>query len=300
MRSFALVNPASGDARWSAVLPELRRTCDDVHVVRRGDDLSARVRRAVAEGAELVVAVGGDGTVSAVADVTAVTGTLLVVVPTGTRNHFAVDLGVDPTDPLRTLRASLAGEERRVDVGDVDGGIFLNNVSFGVYARAVRDASYRNGRLTTLASYARRAMAGHGHRVEVRTQLPADVPADARVGAILVSNNAYDFFAAPGAKLRSCLDAGELWVYLLGLPRFRRPFPLLRAVSEVVTAGSFTVGAWPAAEQVVHADRPLPVAEDGEYRHDLTPPYRLSIRPGALRVLAPTRGSAPRSLTLRW
>ncbi len=300
MQGFAVVNPRSGRGSGDSILSELGRRGFESHLVRLEDDIQARVTSAIDDGAALIVVAGGDGTVSAVADVTAPRQVPLVVVPTGTRNHFAVDLGLDPSDPVASLRACLDGEERNVDVGDVDGGIFLNNVSFGIYARAVRDPDYRSGRLTTLGGYARRAMAGHGHRALVSTKLPHDVSSDARVGAIIVSNNAYNFFAAPGSRLRARLDAGELWVYLMGLPRFRRPFPLVQALQEVWTTGSFTLGAWATDEQVVASDRRIPVAEDGEYRHDLSSPYRMTIKPGALRVLLPTRPPRPVSLSLRW
>ena len=90
---------------------------------------------------------GGDGSVAAVAGVAVERELALVVVPTGTLNHFARDLGLDLARPLRALDALYAGHERRVDVGRINGRPFINNVSLGVYAQMVGDPGYRQDKL---------------------------------------------------------------------------------------------------------------------------------------------------------
>ncbi|MGE5408107.1 MAG: diacylglycerol/lipid kinase family protein [Syntrophothermus sp.] len=89
---------------------------------------------------------GGDGSVGIVAAGAETHGLRFVCVPTGTRNHFARDLGVDPDDPAGALDAFGDGVERRIDVGTVNGRLFLNCVSLGIYGEAVRQAAYRDGK----------------------------------------------------------------------------------------------------------------------------------------------------------
>lgn len=305
MRGLLLLNPGSGDGRRAAAVAAwaTRRGLAVRRVDGRwtaGGGLAAAVDEAVCGGAELLVAAGGDGTVSGVAGEAVRVGLPMAVAPIGTRNHFARDLGLGVADPVATLESALAGALRLVDVGEVNGHVFVNNVSLGLYARAVRDPDYRRGRAMTLAGYVRRAARGHGRRATLLVDLPPHVPPSPRVGAVLVSNNAYDFLASGAGRHRASLERGELWIYLVGLPKVPGPFPLVRALGEVLSTGQVSAGGWPVQDETIAADGAVPVAVDGEPRDDVHPPYRLVSRPGALRVLAPPPPPHRRAVRLRW
>ena len=134
MGGFLLINPRSGKGRPDA--SELRRKAEQLgittHVLGPDDDAGELAREAAGP---LGVA-GGDGSLAPVADVAIERDVPFVVVPFGTRNHFARDVGLDPDDPLGALRA-FSGRDLRVDAGRVNDRLFLNNVSLGLYARLV-------------------------------------------------------------------------------------------------------------------------------------------------------------------
>src|SRR5918999_1733944 len=140
---WLLVNPRSGDGKAGRVgLVEAARAMGvGVHVLEAGDDPAGLARAAVAGGADAVGVAGGDGSMGLVAAVAVETGVPFVCVPSGTRNHFAGDLGLDREDPLAALEA-FAGTERRVDVGGGGERVFVNNVSLGAYADLVADPRY--------------------------------------------------------------------------------------------------------------------------------------------------------------
>jgi len=178
-RSIVLIlNPMSGSGVHQ---PTVRRSAwarqIDVREVRAGYRAEAIARDAVAEGAQVLIAAGGDGTVSAVAGVAVEHDVLLVVIPCGTRNHFAKDCGADITDPAGELAAIENGHEIRVDVGTVNGQVFLDNVSVGFYAAMVRDPDYRRRRIRVAARYAQRALLGAGRRASLRMPVPGRIVA---------------------------------------------------------------------------------------------------------------------------
>jgi diacylglycerol kinase family enzyme len=146
---YLILNPAAGSA--AALLGNLTRAARErgirVHVLEPGEDARLAALEAADEGAEALAVAGGDGSVAAVAGVAVERNLPLVVVPTGTLNHFARDLGLDLTRPLRALEAFASGHhERRVDIGRVNGRPFINNVSLGVYAEMLGDPGYRQAR----------------------------------------------------------------------------------------------------------------------------------------------------------
>src|SRR4051794_37510526 len=120
-------------------------TCE-ILAPERGADLTALARQAVADGAALVVAGGGDGTINAVASALVGTEARLGVLPLGTLNHFAKDLGI-PLALEEAVRTVFTGRPQAVDVGEVNGRLFLNNSSLGIYPRIVRlrEAHRRQG-----------------------------------------------------------------------------------------------------------------------------------------------------------
>jgi diacylglycerol kinase family enzyme len=206
---------------------------------------------------------GGDGSLAGVAEVAVERDVPFVVVPFGTRNHFARDLELDPDDPLGALRA-FSGRETRVDTGRVNDRLFLNNVSLGLYARLVRRREHHRRRSEAFARL--RALG-----LLVRRPGPLGVtidgrPVEARV--ILVSNNRYELEPFSVGE-RERLDEGALHVYVA--------HGWLRGTWEEQSGERFTIDT--------RAGR-IPAAVDGE-PEELETPLRFEIRPQALRVLLP-------------
>ena len=150
MQRFLLVNPRSGTDSPSP--EELRDAALErgvrTHFLEPGDDPAEVSREA---GADVLGVAGGDGSLAAVATVALEQDVPLVCIPFGTRNHFARDLGLDRNDPLAALAAFDEGEERRIDVGRAGERVFLNNVSFGLYALLVHRREQHRRRREALA-----------------------------------------------------------------------------------------------------------------------------------------------------
>ena len=237
------VNPRSGSADS---LAEVRRAAE-----QRGIEV-----RELAEldpnDAEVVGVAGGDGSLAPVAAVALERDLPFVVVPLGTRNHFARDLGIDTDDPVAALEAFDA-PERRVDVGRVNGRVFLNNVSLGAYAAAVHEEGA--GALGPLARWLLRF-----RRSPLRLGLDGE---ERSVLLLLVGNNEY---GADGRRDR--LDAGTLSAYSL------EHAPLLRLRRETQAGTAFVVQARGARVQA---------AIDGE-AVEVEAPLRFELEPRALRV----------------
>lgn len=308
VQPFLLVNAGSGGGKTQdAIVGAAGELGLDHHMAAPGDDFGRLLADAVDRGADLLVAAGGDGTLCAVADVAMAHALPMVVVPAGTRNHFALDLGLDLDDPVAVLRGSLDGShERRVDVGSVNGSTFLNNVSLGVYAVAVGSSDYRDHKVSAFVGAAREAWSSdRGSDAELSISMPttALIDDDAATSAVLVVNNAYAPTFAPGSRLRPRLDAGEVWVYVGG--GLRPEGSLLSRIGGLVeSAVSKTLlrAAYGAEQIVVESDRDdIPVAVDGELRPDLTAPFTFTSHRGALRLLVPADPApTPVSVHLSW
>ena len=152
-RPVLFYNPKSGGGKAErfGVAREARDRGVKPVELHLGDDLATLVRDAIADGADAVGVAGGDGTQAVVAAIAAERGLPYVCVPAGTRNHFALDLGVDRDDVVGALDAFTNGRERVVDLAEVNGRVFVNNVSLGVYAEAVQREGYRDAKLRTIA-----------------------------------------------------------------------------------------------------------------------------------------------------
>ncbi len=274
-RPVLFVNPASGGGTAARV--ELREKAQalgiDCVVLEPGGDLAALVRDAIAGGADAVGMAGGDGSMAIVAAAASDHGLPFVCVPAGTRNHFARDLGVARHDPIGALAAFTEGVERRIDVGEVGGHVFLNNVSMGIYGDAVQRPGYRSAKLRTVLETAEQVLGPSAATPPLR--IVDDLGHEHEHPAVLlVSNNPYALERplVPGTRPR--LDTGRLGVVLLDRPN-QPPHRSGRAW----TTSSLEVGAGGAA---VHAGR------DGE-AITLDPPLHFASRPGALRVRIATR-----------
>ncbi|MGZ9931498.1 diacylglycerol/lipid kinase family protein [Streptomyces sp. NC-S4] len=248
-------------------------------------DVAALARQAVADGADLLGVAGGDGTQARVAEVAAEHDLPFLVISAGTRNHFAMDLGLDREDPARCLDALADGEELRVDLGVVGGQAFVNTASFGVYAEIVQRPEYRDAKAdSALAAMPDLLMGYAGTTLDAVT----DEKRLEAQQALLVSNNPYTSSEPMGAR-RSRLDRGELGVLGIRVNNAAQ-------AAEVALRGARAAGLHVlTSRQVVvrsAADR-IAVAVDGEAL-TMPTPVTCSIRPGALRVLVPRlRPGAP-------
>jgi diacylglycerol kinase family enzyme len=271
------VNPKSGGGRASrARVAELARGRGiEVVELSIGEHLGTLVNEAVARGADALGMAGGDGSLGIVAAAAEAHGLPFVCVPAGTRNHFARDLGLDPDDPGGALEAFSEGVERRIDVGAVNGRLFLNCVSLGIYGEAVRQAAYRDAKLRTLLETAH-AVLGPGSEIP-ELRLVDDRGVEHRQPAVvLVSNNSYALGPPTRRGARPRLDSGRLGVIVIDAPGGAAP-PSGRAWS----ATSLEVGF----SATVHAGL------DGE-AVELAPPLEFAIQPGVLRVRTPRREGA--------
>jgi diacylglycerol kinase family enzyme len=268
-RPVLFINPASGGGTAARVeLGEKAQALGiDCIVLKRGEDLAALVHEAIAGGADAVGMAGGDGSMAIVAAAASEHDLPFVCVPAGTRNHFARDLGVARHDPVGALAAFTEGVERRIDVGEVDGQVFVNNVSMGIYGDAVQRSEYRSAKLRTLLETADQVLGPSAaapplHVVDDRGR------EHSHPAVLLVSNNPYALERPLVAGARPRLDTGLLGVVVLGRPD-ERPHRAGRA--------------WTASRLDVGAGGPVHAGRDGE-AITLDPPLNFAIRPGALRV----------------
>ena len=170
-------------------------------------DLEGLVRDAVARGADGLAMAGGDGSQAVVAAIAAELDLPYACVPAGTRNHFALDLGVDRDDVVGALDAFVDGGERRVDLAEVNGRVFVNNVSLGLYADAVQRKGYRDAKLRTLLDTVPEVLGPDGTGLDLRWTGP-DGHEHRSGAAILVSNNRYRLGHAVGSGTRPRIDDG--------------------------------------------------------------------------------------------
>ena len=274
-RPVLFFNPRSGGGkaeRFSLATEARTRGIEPIEL-KPGEDLETLVRGAVERGADGLAMAGGDGSQAIVAAIAAERGLPYACVPAGTRNHFALDLGVDRDDVVGALDAFVDGGERTVDLAEVNGRVFVNNVSLGLYAEAVQREGYRDAKIRTLLDTVPDVMGAGGGDLDMRWTGPGGHAHQA--GAmVLVSNNRYRLGRAVGSGTRPRIDDGLLGITVVGEPSGRgedggspqRPFR-----------------EWSAPDFEVDADSPVPAGIDGEALM-LDPPLRFRIRPAVLRV----------------
>ena len=217
-RPVLFVNPRSGGGRAArAKLAELARDRGiETIVLAPGQSLATLVGAALAGGADALGMAGGDGSLSVVAAAAAAQDVPFICVPAGTRNHFALDLGVDRDDVRGALDAFTDGVERRIDVAEVNGRVFLNNVSLGIYGEAVRRTAYRDAKLRTLAETAETVLGPTGQVPALRLVDDAGRQ-HTQLAVVLVSNNPYAL-DPPFGGTRPALDSGRLGILVLDTP----------------------------------------------------------------------------------
>jgi diacylglycerol kinase family enzyme len=292
-RIVVIINASAGlgyCGGWTAALQEKFRRHGaepDITLAQGGAQMIERAERALAEGAPLVVAGGGDGTINAVASVLAGTAVPLGVLPLGTLNHFAKDLGV-PLDLDQAVANLLQGRARQVDVGEVNGRIFLNNSSLGIYPDIVRDREQQQRHLGRgkWPAFGRAVYAALRRFpfLNVRLKINGDEHLR-RTPFVFIGNNEYLQGLTIGARER--LDSGKLCLYVaqkptrLGLLRYAVQALLGRLQQardfDVLSSATLTIDT---------RRRHLRVATDGEVSL-MRPPLCYRSRAAALTVIVP-------------
>jgi diacylglycerol kinase family enzyme len=279
---YLIMNPKSGGGKVEKF--DLKRRAEErgaeVFLIDGSEpvDVAKVAREAVAQGADLLGVAGGDGTQALVAGIAAEHGIPFVVISAGTRNHFALDLGLDREDPSACLGALSDGVELRVDLGVINGQTFVNNASFGAYAEVVETPAYRDDKLNTTLNTLPDLLQGHrGARLHVRaggTQIEAPQ-------ALLVANNPYGTGDLAGLGRRARLDRGILGVVGVKVDSARQAAGLLRgrhaAGLKVLTAEEIEITA---------DEQQIPVGVDGESIL-MSTPVTCTISAGALSVWVP-------------
>jgi diacylglycerol kinase family enzyme len=295
-----IMNPRSGGGKADRF--DLGRECRarGIEPIRMGpgDDPAALAEAAIAGGADVIGMAGGDGSQALVAEVAARHGVAMVVVPAGTRNHLALDLGIDRDDVVGALDGFGAAVERPVDLGEVNGRVFVNNVSLGLYAEIVRSPEYRDAKVDTTLSVLPRVLGKGSRAFDLRFTGPGGQRhTGARV--VQVSNNPYGR-AAGTRTTRPRLDCGRLGVIALEIQDDRAAAAFLAAAGAGRPERFAGYVAWDTVAFDLDSGAPVDVGLDGEALR-ISPPLRFRIRPAALRVRLPQHavGLSPAGRDLR-
>src|SRR5215470_13239078 len=282
---FLIMNPRSGGGKVGRF--DLKRKAEglgaEVFLMEGPEEVDVA---AVARGADLLGVAGGDGTQALVAGIAAQHGLPFVVISAGTRNHFALDLGLDREDPAASLDALSDGVELHVGLGMIGGQTFVNNASFGAYAEVVESPAYRDDKMGTTLELLPDLLQGHNG---ARLVAQADGTRLEAPQALLVANNPYGMGDVAGLGRRARLDGGILGVIGVNVGSAAQAAGLLRgrhATGVVVLT---------AKRIEISTDAPqIPVGIDGE-AVSLPAPVVCTIHPGALRVWVPRhRPGVPR------
>lgn len=263
-----IVNPHSGDgaAERAGLVDEARRRGIKVYELGPDDDLAQLARHAARRGADCIGMAGGDGSLAVVAEQAIRHHIPFVCIPAGTRNHFALDLGLDRSDLIGALDAFDAAVQRRIDTARVNGRLFLNNVSIGAYGEVIASEEYRDNKLGTALDRIPDLIGPDAERLDLKfTDDNGEHHETAMV--IHVSNNSYDL-GPMGFGSRPSMEEGEL------------------GVVAVVNAGAGNrpkVMQWQTTTFRVGSGAAVAAGVDGE-AVDLTAPVQFAIEPHELRV----------------
>jgi diacylglycerol kinase family enzyme len=298
-----LMNPRSGGGKVAKFeLARVARELGVTPVVLGPDDDLRALAEDAARTADVLGMAGGDGSQALVADVARRHDLPFVCVPAGTRNHFALDLGLDRENVAAALAAFGEAAERRIDLALLGDRVFVNNASLGVYATVVQSPKYRDAKIATVAEQLPELLGPGAERFDLRFGRPDGAehpPAD----IVLVSNGTYRLDSLNGFGSRERLDAGVLGIVTVSVDRAGDLPTLITAQITGRLAAFRGYHTWEAPEFVVNSgDALVDVGVDGESLR-LPPPLRFRTLPGALRVRvpldapgAPPAAAAPRGM----
>jgi diacylglycerol kinase family enzyme len=299
-----IVNPKSGGGKAERfhLVEEARRRGVQPIVLEASSDLRTLAQEAIGGGADVIGMAGGDGSQALVASVAMRHDVAHVCIPAGTRNHFALDLGLDRDDVVGAMDAFGEAIERRVDLADVNGRVFVNNVSLGVYAKIVQSAEYRDAKRQTTAAMLPELLGPDAKPFGLRFVGPDHVEHES-AALVLVSNNPYVLTRLTGFGTRARLDAGVLGISAIEV-RGAMDFSQLAAAEAVGQIRRYRgLLEWQLDTFTVESDTPVEAGLDGEAVM-LAPPLQFRSLPGALRVrlppLAPGRSPAALAAPSTW
>jgi diacylglycerol kinase family enzyme len=297
-RGVLLMNPRSGGGKVQRFdLPrEARARGIEPLLLEPGDDLRRLALDAVARGADMLGMAGGDGSQAIVSAVASEHELPYACIPAGTRNHLALDLGVDRDDVVGALDAYVDGLERRIDLASAGGRVFVNNVSLGLYAEVVQSDRYRDAKLRTTADVLPDLLGPDAPDFDLRFDAPGGAR-DRSAQLVLVSNNPYRLDRLLGLGSRPRLDTGQLGIVALTIAGAHEAsaFAALEAAGRAHRFAGWS--EWTAPHFEVRASGDVPAGVDGETL-TLAPPLHFHALPGALRVrIAPQHpGRSPAAL----
>ena len=288
-RPTLIVNRWSGDgkAEHYGLAAEATEAGVTVIMLEKGDDLVQLAHDAISAGADAIGMAGGDGSLGLVAGVAVERGVPFFCVPVGTRNHFALDLGLDRDNPLSALAALRDGEEILIDYAAANGRPFLNNVSFGVYAQAVHQEQYRGEKVATLTDTVAKAAEDVNSQAALRFVTPDGQKHD-RAPLLIVSNNRYIYSGYPDFGRRARMDSGTLG--LGAITNLPEGDPKTMKLEDIRS-----LQEWDATSYRIESDEKILAGLDGE-AVEFDSPLNLSIRHQGLRVLVPA-GTQPGYVT---
>lgn len=286
-----ICNPRSGGGKVErfGLVDKARELGVEVVLLEPGLDLEALARDAVARGADCLGMAGGDGSQALVASIAVAHDLPFVCISAGTRNHFALDLGLDRDDPSRGLVAFSDGVLRSIDYATVSGRLFVNNVSLGVYAQIVEQDSYRDAKLATTREELPNLVGSQADEFDLQFTTPAGDEVDGAL-VILVSNNPYVLGPRLDLAQRRSLTTGRLGVVAINAASGEAGAAILRsALVRDATEGivTFTAGSF----QVRSRGGRVSAGVDGESL-ELSTPLEFRTHPRGLRVLVPADNPA--------
>jgi diacylglycerol kinase family enzyme len=285
-RAVLLMNPRSGGGKVEQfdLVGEARRRHIEPIVLEPGDDLQALAREA-ARSADVIGMAGGDGSQALVAQVAMEHRLPYVCVPAGTRNHLALDLGLDRDDVVGSLEAFASTRERRIDLAFVNERIFVNNVSLGIYAQIVQSDAYRDAKLATVQQMLPDLVGPDATPFDLRFEGP-DGDEHRTAQLVLVSNNRYVLDQLGGLGSRPRLDTGRLGIVAVEIASAAQAaqFLSLNALRQLSRFPGWL--EWSAPDFEISSHGPVATGIDGE-AISLDPPLRFTIAAAALTVLLP-------------
>ena len=287
VRPVLIMNPKSGGGK--AVKFNLAEECAargiQAVVLGPGDDLRQLAENAIEGGVDVIGMAGGDGSQALIATVASRAGIPHVVVPAGTRNHFALDLGLDREDVVGALDAFREAAERTIDLATVNGRVFVNNASLGLYAEIVQSSDYRDAKIRTASEMLPDLLGPDAKPLDLRYTGPGG-EAHTTAHMVLVSNNPYQLADLSGIGTRERIDRGVLGVVTAHIEGAlaAEQFVALNAAGQIRRFPGWR--EWSAPRFRIDSSAPVQIGVDGEAM-SLDPPLVFESVPAALRVRLP-------------
>ena len=285
-RPVLICNPKSGGGKVVSfnIAEQARAKGVEVVTLQEGLDLEELTTNAIARGADCLGMAGGDGSQALVAALAVEHGIPFVVISAGTRNHFALDLGLDRDNPDSGLVAFTDGVLRTIDYATVNGQLFVNNVSFDLYASIVENDSYRDAKLQTTLNVLPEVLAADTDPYDMHFRLPSGEEVLGTI-VLLVSNNPYITGGLLGIGQRPTLDSGQLGGLVITGAAAATPTTPSDESTESRSRGALQ--RFTATElQVTSSSLEIAVGIDGETVHVSTP-VELVSHPKGLTMLVP-------------